>query len=480
MIVFVVIIAFIIAGLNFFEYKKQVENNEALQLIQVQKNLQSSLETLDKAYLLLDQQKTEEMQENSSKLVEMYEQDGSFTEWDFHALSSELGMDIYIIHNNVVEYSNDEKDIGLDFSVCCQKLIPFFDDIREHAKFSSPGLDVEQKTGLIKKYSYEGTEDGEYIVELGYLAHDDRVFGLFDFLEDIDELKEQYSLIKELRVLNIGGLSLGGEQEDLTDKRREAFEKSLNTAEETEVIDKWKDDEVTYRYVFYESDVDRDEKFNKIIEVVYDHKITKKTIKQSFKTLIIQLIVVITIIALVLLIIHFWVSQHVYSAQHDSLTGLRNRGMFDEKLRLLLEDLKSMHALMMIDLDNFKLVNDTLGHTKGDHVLKIVAHTLEKTVHTIDETSSVYRVGGDEFTIILPETDNETIVQMAEQVNESLRQSLIEYSEYQNLHVSASIGVAVKDKEQFIDAQTLYKQADRALYQCKKEGKDNFCFYTRK
>lgn len=480
MIIFVLIIAFIIAGLNFAEYKNQVKDNETLQLKHVEENIRNALETFDKAYLLFDQQETEGMEEISQTLSEMYERDDGFNDWDFKELSSQFGMDIYIIdHENVIVFSNDDKDIGMDFSACCQKLIPFFTEVRDKAKFSSPGIDVEQATGLIKKYSYQGTEDSKYIIELGYSIQNDEIFDLFDFFNDVEDLKAQYSLIKDLRILNMGGLAIGGNHERLTTKRRDAFEESLKMKKVTEVIDKWEGQDVTFRYIYYDYSVSKAESFEKAIEIVYDHNLAEKTIKKSFKTLIMQLFVVIIIIALISLIIHFWVSQHVYLAQHDSLTNLQNRNMFEEKLRLTLKDKHAMHGLMMIDLDNFKMVNDSLGHTKGDHVLRIVAETLKKTVKRANESSFIYRVGGDEFMIILPDTTVEKIKLMAIEVNNSLEHSLTKYEDYKNLKVSASIGITIKEKDEHIDQQTFYKQADYALNMCKKEGKNDYFIYRK-
>src|SRR5690625_4023582 len=97
MIIFVVIIAFSIAGFNFFEYKRQVENNEALQLNQIEGKIKNSLETLNKAYALFDNHQMERMREVSDLLVTKYEHEKDFSKWDFEALSEQFEMDIYVI-----------------------------------------------------------------------------------------------------------------------------------------------------------------------------------------------------------------------------------------------------------------------------------------------------------------------------------------------------------------------------------------------
>lgn len=474
-IVLVVLTASSIAINNFLKYKNQVENNNLNQLYQVEDQVKHSLTTLDKALDLFDKQTTEQMQENSSTINKLYETNKNYKEWDLDTLSEQFGMDIYLIdeHNEIVQSSNN-KDIGLNFSDCCPKLMPLFNERRQKSDFISPGIDVEQTSGEVKKFSYEGTQDGKFIIELGYSLENDEVFDTFGFLKDIQAIQEKHSFIKNIRVLNIGGLAIGEAPDKLNPQQRNAFEETLQSGSSTETFDELTDKDVKYRYVYYESDVTDGRISQKIIEIAYDHHQSEQMISKSFKVLLIQisLIIVSTIISAVL--IYKWITKHLYMSQHDSLTGLKNRAALDKALSDLTKNNVTNHALMMLDLDNFKRVNDILGHEKGDHVLKLVAQTLKEVVNY--HSLPLYRFGGDEFIIILMETSKNDAIQLAEEINKALANTLTEYKQYEELNVSASIGITIYDENNRVDQVELCKQADMALYMAKETGKN--CYYV--
>lgn len=225
-----VLIALSIAVINFFKYKNEVERNDMKELIQVEDKIKSSLTTLDKAYSMFDQKTTEQMIEYSAKVVELYEQSEDYHEVDLDTLSKQFEMDVYLMNEDYeIVHSSEKRDLGLNFSKCCPKLIPLLEESREESKFISPGIDVEQTTGEVKKFSYEGTDDGKFVVELGYSLENDDVFDEFGFSDAINEIEKDYSAIESIRVLNIGGLPIGEEQEKLSPENREAFEQALQS-----------------------------------------------------------------------------------------------------------------------------------------------------------------------------------------------------------------------------------------------------------
>lgn len=122
----------------------------------------------------------------------------------------------------------------------------------------------------------------------------------------------------------------------------------------------------------------------------------------------------------------------------------------------------------MIDLDNFKNINDTYGHSCGDNVLKVVAETLSKNVREID---TFCRWGGEEFVVLLPETNLETAMIWAERARELLASKLIESHDEQSLNVTASFGVMATCGENET-VETLMEKVDKALYRAKESGKD--------
>lgn len=165
-------------------------------------------------------------------------------------------------------------------------------------------------------------------------------------------------------------------------------------------------------------------------------------------------------------------------ADIDSLTSLINRRKFDELFKLELSRAlryNQTFALLMLDLDHFKKINDSYGHVAGDQVLKVFASTCKNMVRDSD---IVARVGGEEFVILLLKTEQKSALSMANRVCRAVEKLKIEY-EHQILQVTTSIGVVVLDpKERGVDTQKLYSRADRALYDAKHEGRNRVKLYA--
>jgi diguanylate cyclase (GGDEF)-like protein/PAS domain S-box-containing protein len=165
-----------------------------------------------------------------------------------------------------------------------------------------------------------------------------------------------------------------------------------------------------------------------------------------------------------------------HQANYDALTGLPNRSLFMDRLTQAVNAAdRSSHrvAVMFIDLDGFKLVNDTLGHDAGDELLREAARRLTATVRAGD---TVARLGGDEFTVIMPNLANSHIAPLvAQRIITSLEQPF--RFDNQEAVISASIGITVFP-EDARDVQALLRNADAAMYQAKESGKANYRFYT--
>ncbi|MBS9389535.1 MAG: EAL domain-containing protein [Dolichospermum sp. WA123] len=164
-----------------------------------------------------------------------------------------------------------------------------------------------------------------------------------------------------------------------------------------------------------------------------------------------------------------------YQAMHDLLTGLPNRLRFNDILNQGIQKIIQQEesiAVMFLDLDRFKIINDTLGHTVGDDLLKIVAQRIRDTIRIEDV---VARWGGDEFTIFLPRvTEIPPIIQIAKNILQTLEDAF--YINGHELYISSSIGIALLGKDS-PDAETLIQHADAALYYAKNEGRNNYQFY---
>ncbi|MFA6014387.1 MAG: PAS domain S-box protein [Gallionellaceae bacterium] len=161
--------------------------------------------------------------------------------------------------------------------------------------------------------------------------------------------------------------------------------------------------------------------------------------------------------------------QHM--ARYDQLTDLPNRSMVDDRLQQALAAAKrekTQTALMFIDLDKFKPINDTLGHDAGDMVLKEAAKRMQSCVR---ESDTVGRIGGDEFVVLLTTVDsNQDAALVAEKIRHALNQPIALLG--QHLHISSSIGVAIYP-EHGTDGKTLVKNADAAMYYAKEGGRNS-------
>ena len=165
--------------------------------------------------------------------------------------------------------------------------------------------------------------------------------------------------------------------------------------------------------------------------------------------------------------------QLLHDAFHDGLTGLANRALFMDHLRMTIERCKSRHsnpyAVLFLDLDRFKVINDSLGHAEGDELLKQIAGRLQTLARTGDLLG---RLGGDEFVILLCEMlEANDAMQVAERIQEALRKPFdLSGNE---IFISASIGVALST-DGYRPADEMLRDADIAMYRAKAKGKARY------
>ena len=169
-------------------------------------------------------------------------------------------------------------------------------------------------------------------------------------------------------------------------------------------------------------------------------------------------------------------TQLVYAAYHDALTGLPNRRLFSDRLNLAVaQALRQGEPLgvVLIDMDHFKLLNDSWGHTTGDQLLQGVANRLKATAR---EGDTVARLGGDEFVLVLPGIKRpEDLAEIAEKLLGNLREDWqLDRGDFQT---TASAGIAIYPQDGK-DAENLLKSADTAMYEAKDAGRNTYRFYN--
>ena len=167
--------------------------------------------------------------------------------------------------------------------------------------------------------------------------------------------------------------------------------------------------------------------------------------------------------------------QLEHQANYDALTGLPNRNLLHDRLRQSVYSQRQPRAIAVVfmDLDHFKYVNDSLGHSTGDLLLKAMGERLRSVLR---EGDTVGRVGGDEFVLILNDQSNEEIIYRAMQrISAKVSEPLT--IDGKELHVTCSAGISIYPQDGR-DVDTLLKNADAAMYRAKEHGRSNFQFYT--
>jgi diguanylate cyclase (GGDEF)-like protein len=174
------------------------------------------------------------------------------------------------------------------------------------------------------------------------------------------------------------------------------------------------------------------------------------------------------------LISKIFVQKVEHSSCHDSLTSVYNRSQFDLDIKEEIgryERNKREFSLFMMDIDHFKKVNDSLGHAEGDRVLKKMAGTVRQCIR---KTDFFYRIGGEEFAVLSPETDRESALLLAEKIQSAVEK---EFSKDKS-KITISIGISVYTDG--VSHYDYYNQADNALYEAKRTGRNKSVIFDTK
>ncbi|WP_318614275.1 GGDEF domain-containing protein [Sporosarcina sp. YIM B06819] len=471
LIAFSLVLSLMITWFDYGKLKERVLIGHETKIGMAESKVVDSLTTIDNVYNLMDYQMADEMEIFSNELLAKYEEQPDFDKWDFQELKERMGMEIFIIdENNRVINSSMDKDIGLDFQKCCTGLAKLLTERRTGTAFTHDGMDLQQRTGEIKKFSYMPTPDHKYIIELSLPLEDKEIFQQFNFMKTIAFLEEKYDEINSIRVYNSAGRQLGvKEVRKVLPAMRSVIRETLSTEEPQERSD----GNITYRYIPYFADDPRGLSTRRVVEIVYNNGELAGLLGIYRNEFILQLFIIIVASVGLSFIIARLVAKPIYLAFHDSLTGLKNRAAFDEEIKRRLAKKQGSVALMMIDIDNFKTVNDTLGHGEGDRILKLAATTIQDIV---GPSHVIARVGGDEFVVVLSKIKERDLKQLAEKMVDKLKEELLAQRQLENMNVSISMGIAYATMHD--EADTLYEKADYALYKSKENGKNQFNFYT--
>jgi diguanylate cyclase (GGDEF)-like protein len=454
------------------DMKDQAENSRN----NIESNIIDAMESVDNAYYYFDSSIMQSMEDETSNLLARYEQDPNILDWDLSVIAEELGMEVYILdYSNTIVDTSFEQDMGLDFSKCCENFSNLLDERREAGTFFSDGIDVSTQTGFPQKVSYQATPDKRYIIELSVDLTEEPILQAFDFVKTANAQIVRYEELLDVRIYSTDGFALGimveRSIEDMSEQFQKAFKQAWAEFKPVEYkVKKNKGIVETYRFIPYNAIEDRGTSTERVLFVKYDNSTDLNMLKKNTQQFWVLLLLALAISFIVLLVVIRILTNTINLATYDSLTGVYNRATYISKMDERLLKRKNFKTwLMLIDLDNFKQVNDQYGHNKGDLVLVKVSHVLK---NIIEKKGFVSRYGGDEFAVIVYDADEMAINQLAQQIINEISNLKDMQSEQEMWNViSVSIGAAILEESDESES-SLFIRADKALYQSKQEGKD--------
>lgn len=478
LISFTLIFSIAIGVFDYNKGQKQIRLNHEKEIKIIGDTVVQSLYTIDGVYRLTDNYLNSQMEEGFQVLLDLYETEPNIFKWDYEHLYDQLNMDVYVIDDtNTVVTSSLELDIGLNFRECCGSFADVIEKKRLSGQLSHEGIDVQQSTGEIKKFAYLPTPDRKYLLELSMLIDMEAVFGQFNFLKEIERLEKEYKPVQSIQVYNATGVVLGytnpeGRSKRISEEFRPAFNKAKQNNVETMMVAKVGNENLTHRYIPYVMEQD-DYSIKRVVEIVYSEAELDSLLKFYRDGFFYQQLIILLAVILLATIIGKIVEKPIHYAFHDSLTGLKNRAAFEmEGTRRLKKNYERV-ALIMIDIDNFKIVNDKLGHIEGDMLLVDIAQNIKENTKA---KSTIARIGGDEFVILCANQEKETLEKLADTLITTLNEAYRTLNEEHHLNVSISIGIAEALENE--DLKSLYDRADKALYMAKENGKNQYKIWT--
>lgn len=477
LIVFALLISFLVGFIEYQKGQKQIMMNHKREIDNTGDSVVQSLHIIDQVYSLTEEKSARKMEENLNILAEKYKENPSVDEWDYAGIKDQFDMDIYIIdETNTIIHSSFKEDIGLNFSECCGSFTDVITNRRLGGEFKHDSIDVQQSTGDVLKFGYLPTHDQKYLLELSMSLDEDEVFQNFNFIDTINRLKNEYEPIHSIRIYNPYGIVVRNTEEDLgvrevPNEMRATFDAAKRDQKQHEISFMDDDTKITYRYIPYVTGVDLEYPMERIVEIVYNEMELESLLKFYRNEYLVQQFIIFVSVIILAIIIGRMVSNPIYLAFHDNLTNLKNRAAFEIEMNKRLGRKHEKTTLMMIDVDNFKQVNDQLGHAEGDRLLKNIARLIK---NSIEVKHMAARLGGDEFVVVFSGETKKEIEQRAVALIKELNGAYASLNRQHHLNVSISIGIAIAKEDEKLNA--IYERADAALYRAKENGKNQYCF----
>ncbi|SIQ93192.1 GGDEF domain-containing protein [Halanaerobium kushneri] len=483
-IILLALIMIYIFSTQYTNIREVVESKYNSQQQLVEKNILQTVNYINNAYKIAEQQLNGEMEEYSEQLVAKYRENPEVMNWDLDRVQNNFGgYDIYIVNKDLkIIKTTYEEDLGLDFS----KFGSFATILRERMagdKFEVDRIDISTQAGEIKKYSYMPSPDNQYLFELSVSIEDQYPsFHSLNLFKDATALTEEYELVEDIAFYSVEPVNhqvakLRNSKKPYLNPDVPEFEEEL--AREAVLNNSLQENSkeiagVHYSYRFFPalvSDKKTEQGWNSyVVGIVYNDQVMREEISGHRNLFAVNIVLLAALFASFIAIVVYLLKRFEHQAYHDKLTGLANRKYFVEEFKKLKEkaDFAGNNiGLVFIDIDKFKTINDNHGHDIGDQVLKNIAFRME---NNLKEKDLKARMGGDEFVIALADlSSKDKIIKVTKRLIKELKKPLIVNGEEIFINVSAGVSFYPDDSQEL---EALIKDADSAMYKAKREKKD--------
>ncbi len=400
---------------------------ESQQLLEY--NAKSAVKAMDHTYFALEKSLEDVMRQTTSSIIEEYNEKNRWDRIDLHTFTQRIsGMDIYIIDKNyVVPHTTDEKDLQLDFKQF-PDFITILQKIIKNGEFVSDRINLTVSAGELKKFSYQPTPDGKYIVEIGInMNHFDEVLSQRNLNNVFDDLITSNDTVEKITLYTSGGTTYNKKNEDGTlevipNERFPYFEQALKTNQVIKHIQKYKGKTLYYHYIPYLLIEGMGTNEINVIEIIFNDQILQTKLTQAK-----WIIGVCMIIAIILSIIFGFVTAELISKPIYRMVEGMNRvskGEFTYRTNIHTND-------------EFKLLSKSFD-SMIDHVRRLLEERNERAVE-LEEKNQEIVAQKDEINALYEETAA---------MNEEL-ESLLEQNEKNYLNTVRVLANAIEAKDKY-------------------------------
>lgn len=457
-----------------------VEQQEAVRA-DIENNIVSDLETMDNAHMIFQKIETEEMEKGLQELSNFYDENPDVLSWNLNEIKEKYGpLDFYVLNaDGQVVVTTHEPSINMDFNECCSGFVKVIKERIETNQFYFDGLEISVAANDQRMYGYLPTKDNEYLLEFGVRFEDTHVAKEFNYEKTVESLINNQMDLEDLRILTYDGFMLNNapgmlSYEDLDVDLQQAFLEASDAGKDITISKELQDGlKETHRFISYQAEDATGVQTKRIIYAKYNN-MSEMVLKQNNST---QFVIMLGVGIMTSIILLFFILQLLNNtislATYDTLTGAYNRASYLQYMDGLISNRQQYPiGLILVDLDNFKQVNDVYGHAEGDAVLMEITKILMKVTGT---EGYVVRFGGDEFAIVFEKADAYILKHYANLLLEEVRERRVKESGNSWATLSLSIGGTIQQEPAEEEAR-LFERADRALYISKERGKDGYTY----